>query len=290
MLFPFHPNPEEKLKIAAYEADLLGEIIYWDPKDKIYRRTLRREEEFVLPANSIAFVSIEPRLRLPNYIALRFNLKIRHVHKGLLLGTGPLVDPGFSGKLLIPLHNLTTNPYTFRGGDGLIWFEFTKISPHEDWSWLRKARPLGRFGQLGEKPPASEMDPVEYLKRAAGDHSIRSSIPGEAEKARVLAERAQGQVQRFSRIVYGLGIASFIALILAIVFGVFPIYSLVEESTSFVAGMSRDNLTEMKRAQRELEVRVKALEEKIERLPTAIPTSRSTPSLVHPQTVHPPHT
>ncbi len=28
------------------------------------------------------------------------------VYKGLLLGTGPIVDPGFVGKLYIPLHKL----------------------------------------------------------------------------------------------------------------------------------------------------------------------------------------
>jgi hypothetical protein len=30
------------------------------------------------------------------------------VYKGLLLGTGPQVDPGFEGNLFIPLHNFTT--------------------------------------------------------------------------------------------------------------------------------------------------------------------------------------
>ena len=50
---------------------------------------------YVFPENSITFVQIESKIRLPNYIALRFNLRIQHVHRGLLLGTGPLVDPGF---------------------------------------------------------------------------------------------------------------------------------------------------------------------------------------------------
>ena len=50
------------------------------------------------------------------------------MHRGLLLGTGPLVDPGFHGRLLIPLHNLTSDEYTIRGDEGLIWMEFTKTS------------------------------------------------------------------------------------------------------------------------------------------------------------------
>ena len=42
-------------------------------------------DEFTLEANSIAFVQVEPVFRLPDYIALRFNLKITHVHRGILI-------------------------------------------------------------------------------------------------------------------------------------------------------------------------------------------------------------
>jgi hypothetical protein len=82
----------------------------------------------VLPANPITFVQVEPEFRLPNYIALRFNLRITHVHRGLLLGTGPLVDPGFRGKLLIPMHNLTASDYELATKEALIWIEFTKTT------------------------------------------------------------------------------------------------------------------------------------------------------------------
>jgi deoxycytidine triphosphate deaminase len=91
-------------------------------------KQISRGETFVLRRNSIAFVQVEPVFRIPDYIALRFNLKILHVHRGILLGTGPLVDPGFVGNLYIPLHNLTDSDYTFKGGEGLIWMEFTKVS------------------------------------------------------------------------------------------------------------------------------------------------------------------
>ena len=65
---------------------------------------------------------------MPDFIALRFNLQIQHVHRGLLLGTGPLVDPGFWGKLCIPLHNLTDQDYEIPKEEGLIWLEFTKTT------------------------------------------------------------------------------------------------------------------------------------------------------------------
>ena len=91
MLFPFFPKA---LKSASYEAHIGGSAISWDEKGKRIERTVKRGEQLVLEANSIVFVQVEPTFRLPDYMAIRFNLRITHVHRGLLLGTGPLVDPG----------------------------------------------------------------------------------------------------------------------------------------------------------------------------------------------------
>jgi deoxycytidine triphosphate deaminase len=96
MIAPFYPWA---VKPASYEASLLGPLIWWNEKNEPQYRELGEGEVFTLQKNSIAFVSVEPTLRIPDYIALRFNLHITHVHRGLLLGTGPLVDPGFVGKL-----------------------------------------------------------------------------------------------------------------------------------------------------------------------------------------------
>ena len=58
---------------------------------------------YVVPPNSLVYIKIKQELRLPFYLIGRHNLKIRYVYKGLLLGTGPQVDPGFEGNLFIPL-------------------------------------------------------------------------------------------------------------------------------------------------------------------------------------------
>jgi len=263
MLFPFDPS-NERLKSASYEVAILGDVIYFDPKQERHKITLKPGDEFRLFPNSIAFVSIAPKLRLPDYIALRFNLKIRHVHRGLLLGTGPLVDPGFKGRLLIPLHNLTTNDYVFRGGDALIWFEFTKMSPHEKWSWHNGGRPPGRSGELHVFPQRKvELEPEEYLRIAAGGRPILSSIPDAMEGARESARRAEEQVRRLTEFVTIGRVIAVVALLLTIAFGVIPIYSLVEESNSFITGTAHDALNDFKNSQVKLEDRLKALETRV---------------------------
>lgn len=140
MIYPFD---EEELQSASYKVKIGGKVIYWEydeqSKNKIQKVELNLTTQldgFDLAPNSIAFVELEPCFRIPEYMALRFNLKIKHIYKGLLLGTGPLVDPGFVGKLFIPLHNLTHNTYHFKYGDTLITMEFTKLSGNNKWGNL----------------------------------------------------------------------------------------------------------------------------------------------------------
>jgi len=66
-----------------------------------------RGRYYVVPRNSLVYIRLRETLRLPFYIIGRHNLKIDYVYQGLLLGTGPQVDPGYIGQIYIPLHNLT---------------------------------------------------------------------------------------------------------------------------------------------------------------------------------------
>lgn len=187
MIYPFNP---EKLKSASYEISILGKLVYWDKDGKEQSQDLKKGEKFILRQNSIAFVTVEPTFQLPDYIALRFNLKITNVYRGILLGTGPLVDPGFTGKLSIPLHNLTTNDYTFTGGEGLIWMEFTKISPNPRWLYPIQSFQYCRQGQYKEF--RNEPMHVEgYLLKADPHRPIRSSLPEIILRAKESAEKAK---------------------------------------------------------------------------------------------------
>jgi deoxycytidine triphosphate deaminase len=241
MIHPFYPEIGV-LKSASYEVNLLGEVVYWDEKGKVSWRRLEKGEEFVLRQNSIAFVTPEPMFRLPDYIALRFNLRIKLVHKGLLLGTGPLVDPGFVGRLLIPLHNLTTNDYTFRGGDPLIWIEFTKLGPNECWTGReRRTNVYHRVGSYVPFPHSKKNRlSYHYLHAAAGDRPIRSSIPDAIERARRSAQEAEEKAQSIARNVTWAGVGSIIGLVVALSFGLYQIASLIQDSNVYVKEAHRE--------------------------------------------------
>lgn len=241
-----HPFDLSKLKSASYEAGIRGRCIWWDDKGRRQTKNLGKDaDEFTLFANSIAFVQVEPKFRLPDYIALRFNLKITHVHRGILLGTGPLVDPGFVGRLLIPLHNLTTNEYRFKAGDGLIWIEFTKTSPlrnEEEPGMEQAGHRLSRRGKFVSFPEKkTDLDPEQYLEKAGGNNPIRSSIPeavresteASKESAKSSAE-AQKSAEHMYTIIRNFSLVGLAAVLIALVALWWSTWGLLQGATSLV--------------------------------------------------------
>jgi deoxycytidine triphosphate deaminase len=182
-----HPFYEENLKSASYEIHLQGRVISWDAKGQRSDKNVNRGQPIVLSPNSITFVQVESKFYLPNYIAIRFNLRITHVHRGLLLGTGPLVDPGFEGRLLIPLHNLTATEYVLDTNVALIWVEFTKTSFNYNGNETDPNTPR----TFKDVPPIKKnMTPDEYLYKANSQNPIRSSIPDVIADAKEMAKDA----------------------------------------------------------------------------------------------------
>lgn len=198
MVYPFE---KENLKSACYAIRIGDKAIYWDGIGALNQTDLKPNQPFRVPENSIVFIKSKEYFRLPWYIAMRFNLKIMNVHRGILLGTGPVVDPGFEGHLLIPLHNLTTNVYSFRSDETFVWVEFTKISPNYRWDSSRFIAHANRGLHDQYKPFPTEkkyMTEWDYLYQAHPG-PIRSSIPTamattaqDAREARKQAEAAKG--------------------------------------------------------------------------------------------------
>ena len=237
MIDPYDPS---KLKSGSYEVNFIGIVYYWDESGKEQSIDMEKERKFLLRKNSIAFLFTATRFCLPDYMALRFNLKITHVHRGLLLGTGPLVDPGFEGNLLIPLHNLTTNDYEFTLNEGLIWVEFTKLSSNP--RWQKACTSPARTGVYKEFPSNKKnKDATYYFGKAAWGRGIRSSIPDamrktaeDANESKISAEKARKYVRNWS---VGTAIAVVVAvigLLVSIYLGFQPVLQLVQESVRYI--------------------------------------------------------
>ncbi len=281
MIYPFDIK---LMKPASCEIEIGDKCIFWDTKGQLNDLDLEAGDSFELDSNSIVFVNTKQYFRLPDYIAVRFNLRINHVHRGILLGTGPLVDPGFVGRLLIPLHNLTTNKYALRSGDPIAWVDFTKISPHE---WTEEYDQIKADDNLsGTYVPFSEdkknLTAQNYLTSAynvkfpkgkitkivndlvARPHrrSIRSSIP-EA------LETAKNEVRRVRNITFG-GFAIVALSLLGIAVSVFlggtDFYTQLNTRIHTAGEYSANTRSELRELRGEIKERLKALERESSRI------------------------
>jgi deoxycytidine triphosphate deaminase len=77
------------------------------------------------PRESATLVPAEVLL-MPHYLIGRIGLTIGLVQKGLLLGAGPQVDPGYQGALACPVYNMTNHPIQLSRGDRLLRIDFVR--------------------------------------------------------------------------------------------------------------------------------------------------------------------
>lgn len=238
MIHPFDPD---KLKPASYEVKLGDEVLYWDENsDKQHLKNLTSKNSITIRQNSITYVGVEIKFNIPFYIALRFNLIITHVHRGLLLGTGPLVDPGFNGILMIPIHNLTTNDYSLRPGDDLIAMEFTKLS-YDKVLGNKNGSPEKKHYDNNVKKRDLGFD--DYVDSAIKPlHSVQSSLEQtvgkmkeEVEKANETVDQVKEQSSRTARIITWAGLFVAATLIITSLSIFFQTKSLVQDANKYVS-------------------------------------------------------
>lgn len=260
----------DRLKPASYEVPFSGVVYWWDPETrKSHTQEIREPgDSFQLEPNAIAYVYLSTEFFLPKYIAVRFNLRITHVHRGLLLGTGPLVDPGFCGNLLVPLHNLTANRYSFKYGDGFIWVEFTKVSPFpaadNEPASPGTERKYGEFDQSKRFLTAKQ-----YFAKANDGRSIISAV---LETVRSVADKANFAASRVTFLTVSLAV-SVVGGALGIIAVVASTTQTVQTSVKYVTDSNAENtrlrLEEMRREfqdmRRELEKKYDARLESTEK-------------------------
>ena len=264
---------QSRVKTASYEMRFLGHLYHWE---HIQNEGLRprcegitQDDKITIAKNSITYLWTKERLYLPEYIAARFNLHIRHVHRGILLGTGPLVDPGFGGRILIPLHNLTDKDYELVGGDGIVWVEFTKISRHGYWA-PGSDEPRG---DLVKFPSKKVIDHArDYFEKAevTASGGVISAFKGalsQAEDAAKRAEREADSLKWKTWVHIVTGVVAILAILVAIWLGsinllgrtVDRIHSTYDEGVEDRMRQDRQRIDDLTRELKEIKVELESM-------------------------------
>ena len=77
-------------------------------------------------------VTVLEEVRLGDRFAARFGLRSKFARKGLIATTGPQIDPGFHGRLIVGLTNLTPKPVTISYKDDFVSVEFHRLEQPVD--------------------------------------------------------------------------------------------------------------------------------------------------------------
>jgi len=275
MIYPFRSN---KLSATKYDVGLEGLVVYWNDDNKKIKyfignasNEFESRDKIILKPNSITYITLEPTFRMPDYLIFRFNLKISHVYKGLLLGTGPIVDPGFCGKLSLPLHNLTANEYVFSHLDDIISLEITKLSTNELWDKhieLKKIKGI-KMEAFYKENHFGTSDVEEYIKKALKPYtydSVRSSIPDEIKKSAKIAKESEKKIntiqsqfkQRFD-VTIVVSVLTFVATVLPIIISHFNMLSDLKSELSEQKVINEENNKKIS----ELEQIIKELQDQL---------------------------
>lgn len=118
---PFEPN---QVQGATYDMRV-GKQGATTSSKKIVN--LEEDGYLLLKPGDFAIVVVLEKLRLsPQYVG-RFGLRSKYARKGLIATTGPQIDPGYDGRLILGLTNLTPKAVSLPYKDDLVSVEFHRL-------------------------------------------------------------------------------------------------------------------------------------------------------------------
>jgi deoxycytidine triphosphate deaminase len=133
------PFQEKHLNPASYDLTL-GPRCVIDGKEEILSS---RNPVLSIPPGSIALTAPREVLMIPHWLTATFNLKSEYLFKGLLMGIGPQIDPGFMGLLTCPLHNISCESVQLNFNEPYAKIDFVKTT-------LSQEKNLGEFSSEDE--------------------------------------------------------------------------------------------------------------------------------------------
>ena len=88
---------------------------------------IREEGYLLLKPGDFAIITVLEVLRLSPQYAARFGLRSKYARKGIIATTGPQIDPGYHGRLILGLTNPTPKLVSLPYKDDLISVEFHRL-------------------------------------------------------------------------------------------------------------------------------------------------------------------
>ena len=119
------PFEQQQLQPASYDLRVGPEVVTSSSREKI---DLTQKGFVELAPSDFAIVLTHESISLDNQHTARFGLRSKWARKGLVATTGPQIDPGFRGRLVVGLTNLTSKKISLSHKDDFLTVEFHRLS------------------------------------------------------------------------------------------------------------------------------------------------------------------
>ena len=118
------PFDEKQLQAATYDLRV-GDQGATTSTKKL--KSLKDDGYLLVNPGDFAVITVKEVITLGAQYTGRFGLRSKYANKGLLATTGPQVDPGFTGRLIIGLTNLTPTAVSIPHNDHVVSIEIHRL-------------------------------------------------------------------------------------------------------------------------------------------------------------------
>lgn len=119
------PFNSKQVQPASYDLRVGDQGITTSLKKKV---DISKDGYLLVQPGDFAVIIIHEEIKLGSQYTARFGLRSKYARRGLVATTGLQVDPGFEGRLMVGLTNLTPKAVSLPHLDDFISMEFHKLA------------------------------------------------------------------------------------------------------------------------------------------------------------------
>lgn len=118
------PFDEEQVQAATYDLRVGDQGATTSSKKLV---NIRETGYLLIQPGDFGVMTVLEEIRLGHQYAARFGLRSKYARKGLMATTGPQIDPGYHGRLIVGITNLTPKPISLAYKDDFVSVEFHRL-------------------------------------------------------------------------------------------------------------------------------------------------------------------
>jgi deoxycytidine triphosphate deaminase len=120
---------DENLRGSSYDLTV-GDEYYIGKQSSanaLHTERLKTAQTFSIPPHAVCFILATESINLPSDITAKVSLRMTHIYAGLVLAAQPPLDPNYEGKVILLLHNLSSEAVHVKNGERIATIEFMRV-------------------------------------------------------------------------------------------------------------------------------------------------------------------